>query len=320
LDIDHGVFFVNQRHVPAYPEGTTTVDQMYVQYDIPAGRKDLGLPVVVVPGGFHTSATYDSTPDGRPGWRDHFVRAGHPVYLPEHVGHGPSGFAHRLIDLARRENDGSRLPPILFFTHEQVWPIFRFGPEHPSFHADTQFPVDAIDEYWAQLVPNTEVFQEDPAGVTVQALGKLLERIGPSVLIVHSQSGRFAPAVAGQWPDLAAGVIALEPAAGAIPGAPSPEIDERIGLDKSVDYSSWLPQLTQVPFLFVWGDHLHGDFFWDIQHDWASRFIDDVVADGGRADHLDLPERGLAGNTHMLMLERNNLEVADHLLIWITRL
>lgn len=317
MNVQHGSFYVNQRNVPAYPGGTTTVDQMYVQYEIPIGHPNPGIPIVMVPGGFHTSATYDETPDGRSGWRDYFVTAGHPLYIAEHVGHGPSGFSHRLIDRARIENDATLLPPILFFTHEQVWPIFRFGSEYPSFFADTQFPVDAIDHYWAQLVPNTEVFQDDPAGVTVRALGELLGRIGPAVLIVHSQSGRFAPEVAGRWPDLVAGVVALEPASGVIPGATVPTVDGRLGLDKQVEYSHLLADLARVPFLFVWGDHLHGDAFWDIQHGWAEQFIDDVVGAGGVAAHLDLPENGLRGNSHMMMLERNNLEIADLLERWI---
>src|ERR1700728_3262947 len=93
----HGVFFVNHRTVAAWPDGTTSVDQMFVTYDLPEETTGNALPIVMVPGGFHTTAVYDVTPDGRPGWRDIFLAHGHPVYRVDHVGHGSSGFAHRLI-------------------------------------------------------------------------------------------------------------------------------------------------------------------------------------------------------------------------------
>jgi hypothetical protein len=36
--------------------------------------------------------SYDTTPDGRMGWYEYFVRQGHPVYVPDQVGRARSGF------------------------------------------------------------------------------------------------------------------------------------------------------------------------------------------------------------------------------------
>ena len=97
---DEGSFFVGGRNVtvktPYY--GTTglsgpgeiTIDQMYVNYRIPA--KVTGLPVIMVHGSNHTGVTFETTPDGREGWATYFVRHGHPVYVIDHVGRGRSGF------------------------------------------------------------------------------------------------------------------------------------------------------------------------------------------------------------------------------------
>ncbi|MBN8921060.1 MAG: hypothetical protein J0H62_10435, partial [Rhizobiales bacterium] len=40
-------------------------------------------------------------------------------------------------------------------------------------------------------------------------------------------------------------------------------------------------------------------------------------AAGGDATYLLLPERGVPGNSHMLMMDRNNLAIADLLLGWL---
>ncbi|WP_157182999.1 alpha/beta fold hydrolase [Sciscionella marina] len=308
-----GVFFVNQRKVPAYPDGTKTVDQMCVSYDLLSEVASGRVPIVLLPGGFHTSVCYDETPDGRPGWKSYLPERGFSVYLPEPVGHGRSGFDHALIDKAHYENKAELLPPILSFSQEVAWGVFRFGPSYPDFHPGTQFPQDAIDHYWAQLVPNAEVFQADPNGVTVDALGLLLKRIGPAVLVGHSQSGRHVVPAAMRYPDLVRGVINLEPACGAYgdPASPPP-----LSLP-DIAYEDGLDDLAKVPFLFVWGDNLAEAPFWESQIAWVEEFSTNVTKAGGDVSQLSLPEVGEPGNTHLMMLELNNLAIADLLVHWI---
>ena len=124
-----GAFFVNYRHGTRYGGGTITVGQMYVEYEVPADARRRDRPVVLLPGGCHTGATYDETPDGREGWRTHFLRHGFPVYLVEWVGRGASGFDPSAIHQAREERNPDLLPRFLHLSHEEVWTAFRFGPE-----------------------------------------------------------------------------------------------------------------------------------------------------------------------------------------------
>ena len=58
--------------------GHITVNQMYVEYMIPQGATK--VPVVMVHGGGLSGKSYETTPDGRMGWDEYFVRQGHPVY------------------------------------------------------------------------------------------------------------------------------------------------------------------------------------------------------------------------------------------------
>ena len=53
--------------------GEITVNQMYVQYQIPM-RGDRHVPVVMVHGCCLSSKTWETTPDGRMGWDEYFVR------------------------------------------------------------------------------------------------------------------------------------------------------------------------------------------------------------------------------------------------------
>jgi hypothetical protein len=61
------------------PGGHITVNQMYVRYMVPQGG-DGNPPVVMVHGATLTGKSWETTPDGRMGWDEYFVRRGHPVY------------------------------------------------------------------------------------------------------------------------------------------------------------------------------------------------------------------------------------------------
>jgi hypothetical protein len=42
-----------------------------------------------------------------------------------------------------------------------------------------------------------------------------------------------------------------------------------------------------------------------------------VTAGGGDAQMMSLPAMGINGNSHMLMQDKNNLQLADLILAWI---
>src|SRR4029077_732313 len=71
--------------------GEITVNQMYVQYQIPM-KGDQHVPVVMVHGCCLSSKTWETTPDGRIGWSEYFVRKDRPVYLADQVSRARSGF------------------------------------------------------------------------------------------------------------------------------------------------------------------------------------------------------------------------------------
>src|SRR5262245_52926150 len=83
-----GSFFVDGESVQQtavelggfFGAGHITINQMYVEYMIPQGNPN-SVPVVMLHGATLSGKTYETTPDGRMGWDEYFVRQGHPVYV-----------------------------------------------------------------------------------------------------------------------------------------------------------------------------------------------------------------------------------------------
>ena len=124
------------------PGGHITVNQMYVRYMVPQGG-DGNVPVVMVHGATLTGKSWETTPDGRMGWDEYFVRKGHPVYVPDQVGRGRSGFNQAVFNNVRAGSaPASSLPRWIRFSDEVVWPNFRFGSKPGAPYADSQFPRD----------------------------------------------------------------------------------------------------------------------------------------------------------------------------------
>jgi hypothetical protein len=46
-------------------------------------------------------------------------------------------------------------------------------------------------------------------------------------------------------------------------------------------------------------------------------FADAIKAAGGSVDIIDLPQTGIKGNSHMVMMDKNNLEVAALIQKWL---
>src|ERR1041385_2664004 len=97
--------------------GDITLNQMYVQYQIPPNG-DRHLPVVMVHGCCLSSKTWETTPDGRMGWNEYFVRKQRSVYLADQVSRGRSGFDPSGFNAVRAGNTpANQMPNILAASH-----------------------------------------------------------------------------------------------------------------------------------------------------------------------------------------------------------
>lgn len=320
-----GSFFVGGRSVEQKageillgPDDSVTVDQMYVEYMVPAGKAK--VPVVMIHGAGLSGKSYDTKPDGRMGWFEYFVRKAHPTYVVDQVGRARSGFNQAPINNrlsgASAAPTGSVAPTapgapaaigqgaFRFGDRVGVWTNFRFGPKFGEPFAGSQFPVEAVGEFSKQAIPDltSQVPQPNP---TLKALADLAADLDGAILISHSQSGPFPMDAALIDPRGVAGIVAVEPGA-----CRASYTDDQIA------------KLAKIPTLVVFGDNLSaptglGAMTWQNRLDGCRAYAARIKAAGGRMDIVATGEQGIRGNSHMLMQDKNNLQIADIILKWI---
>jgi len=263
------------------PNGTYRVEQMYAQYFLaePASGRP---PVAFWHGGGMTGAAWETTPDGRQGWLHHFLRRGWDAYLCDAVERGRAGAAPHVWQEA----------PVVQ-AQEDCYTRFRIGrpgtrPGPGSAYADTQFPLESFGQLAAQMVPR---WVHTDAAI-LRAYLALLDRIGPAVVVCHSQAGVFGIRAAYARPAGVRALVALEPAS-----IPDLEPDA----------------IYDTPTLIVMGDHMDTDPRWPRMRQRAQAF----AARHPSVTLLTLPELGIHGNSHMLMMDRNSLEIAERVHDWL---
>jgi len=291
-----GFFFPNEDDIK--------VNQMYVQFQIPESDAHR-VPVVMLHGCCLSGKTWETTPDGRMGWGEYFVRKSHAVYIPDQSSRARSGFDATTVNEVRLGTQPpSALPSIFIFGRKAAWELFRFGPAFPTAFSDQQFPVEAMDEFGKQVIPdlNATLPTPNPTFANLAALGV---RVGGAVLMGHSESGFFPEEAALTDPEGVKGLISIE------------------GVCSTTLTQPQIATLAKIPSLIIFGDHLADvpsvSGLWVGALNGCQQFVDQINAAGGDSQMLHLPVAGLFGNSHMLMQDKNNLQVADLILAWIER-
>lgn len=272
--------------------GQFMVEQMYVQYFLPKNRRGR-YPLLMWHGAGLTGVTYETTPDGREGWLNLFIRKGWDTYVSDAVERGRSGFASADV----WENDSP-----IFLNYQDPYERFRIGEGPGSWNADparrkpmpgTQFPVEAYDNYMKQSVPRW--LSTDKA--VVAAYVALVDKVCPCVLMTHSQGGHFGFLVAEQRPDKIKAIVAVESAsAGNLAAA---------------------QKLKNVPVMMLFGDYVDQHPRWAAYKKTDTEYANAITAAGGSAEVVNLPDLGIKGNSHMLMQEKNNAVIADVVEKWL---
>jgi pimeloyl-ACP methyl ester carboxylesterase len=262
------------------PNGTFWTEQTYVQYFCPT-RLRLPLPVLLVHGGGMTGRTWETTPDGRPGWLQRFLEAGVETHVVDIVERGRAGYC-----ALPGEEGAAQIQRSL----EESWDLYRFG-DRAGFAArrpypGMRFPVHALDAFATYDVPR----RPSSAPAQMEGLRRVIERIGPCIAIGHSQGGGFAFRLGTERPDLVPIVVALEPHGdfSAVRGA----------------------RLDGASLLIVMGDFLDRTAVW---RDLDAKTVEAVEGwrrAGGEARVERLAESGLCGHSHMMMMDAGSDEVA----------
>jgi len=279
-------------------------DHAYVFYQVPVNARR--LPLVFWHGHGQSAKTWETTPDGREGFQNIFLRRRFPVYL---------------IDQPRRGRAARSTQPIHITAvpDEQLWfGIFRLG-AWPDFYPGVQFSRDpeALNQFFRQMVPNTGPYDVQ---VNREAVSALFDKIGPGILVTHSQSGGLGWRTAIKNRNVRA-IVSFEPGSDFIfpEGEAPPPITfaRRVLSGVTVPVSEFM-LLTKIPIVMYYGDNIPdkpsvnpGQEQWRIFLDMARKWRDVVNAHGGDVTLVHLPDIGIRGNTHFPMSDMNNVQVAD---------
>lgn len=148
-------------------------DHAYVFYQKPVGARK--YPLVFAHGVGQFSKTWETTPDGREGFQNIFLRRRFSVYLVDQPRRGNAG----------RGTESVTISPAF---DEEVWfNRFRVG-IWPDYFEGVQFKRDkeTLDQYFRQMTPTIGTTDFE---VYSDAYAALFDKIGPGVFITHSQGG-----------------------------------------------------------------------------------------------------------------------------------
>lgn len=290
-------------------EGSTShVDHANVLYQIPEDAT--GLPMVFLHGYGQSRMGWMTTPDGREGWSNLFLRDGHSVWLIDQPRRGEAGQTSVAGTMTTTPSD-------------QTWYTqFRIGTYlggEFTYNEGSQFPQgeDVLDQFFRQMTPDTGMDNANNdqnidnavvAQAVAAAIDEIYERTGQnSILVTHSQGGLPGWEVP-RYTDHVAAIVAIEP-------GEAPQVD-------SDAYNAMVEQ--EIPVTFYYGDYIGEAFtdvpaaaMWSMMASSADTFTEAYNAAGGNSTVIHLPDEGITGNSHFMFQELNNDVIADHIEAWI---
>jgi pimeloyl-ACP methyl ester carboxylesterase len=322
------------------------VGQIYAEYMIPAKRRH-PYPVIMVHGGTMSGTNYTGTPDGREGWAQRFVRAGYAVYVVDQVGKGRSPYYPDLYGPNEQTEMANNQGRYVAQEKFKSW---------PQAHLHTQWPGDgtlddpAVQQLVSSQLPSIKSFHRQQE-LNVAALVALVDKIGPAILLVHSQAGAFVWPVADARPDKVKGILAIEPNGPPVHavqfvGAPDwfkyggvalawgptdlpltydppakdayelrfvqqekPDAADLVRCYAQAEPARQLPNLQKMPVLVITSE---ASYHAPYDH-CTVKYLEQA---GVRPTWIKLADRGIRGNSHVMMMEKNSDQIAAVIIAW----
>jgi pimeloyl-ACP methyl ester carboxylesterase len=316
--------------------------QMYVEVLRPQ-RVTRKYPLLFLHGLSQTATNWLGTPDGREGWADYFLSQGYVVYLVDQPARGRSAW---------HPSDGE-LQILSAPEIERRFTATEVGGWWPQAKKHTQWPGEGpkkgqrgdpvFDQFYASQVESL-ASAEETQRLIQQDGSLLLDKIGQAIIVTHSQAGPFGWLLADSRPKAVKGIVAIEPGGPPFYNAvvnenpnrawgitdipitydppasaaselakmrePQPEAPGLTACWKQADPPRQLPHLKGIPILIVTTE----SSYHAVYDQCTSNYLKQA---GVENTHMRLEDQGIHGNGHMVMLEKNNLEVAAALQKWI---
>jgi len=329
------IFYVGGRYV-GEPGKELMRGQMYVEYLVPKTITQK-YPLVLIHGAMQTATNWMMTPDGREGWAEYFLNQGYAVYMVDQPARGRSAW-HPNVDGALRNFTATQI-------ERQFTASERFN-QWPQAGKHTQWPGSGegrgrkgdpvFDAFYATQVDSL-ASDEETQGLMQSAGAALLDRIGPAILLTHSQAGPLGWAIAEARPVQVKAIVAIEPSGPPFENAvtntnkarawgvtdipmtydppisaaselrtvkqPQPDGPDLTACVRQAEPARKLTNLMGRPTLIVTAEASYHAVY---DHCTAGY----LAQAGVPVQTMQLADRGIHGNGHMVMLELNNLDIA----------
>jgi pimeloyl-ACP methyl ester carboxylesterase len=339
--VKQGYLFTGGSYVET-KTGPIMAGQMYSEFRIPA-QVTKPYPIVMIHGAAQTGTNFTGTPDGRKGWADYFVEQGYAVYVVDQPARGRSPDAGTVGAIARfpASDVEKRFTAAEKF---KLWPQAALHTQFPGEGPNKGLRGDPVfDQFYASQVqflrPNSasELLIRD-AGAA------LLDKIGPAIIFTHSQSGPFGWVMADARPNLVKAIVAAEPSGPPFRNAvfdttaarpwgitetpmtyapavkdpkeiktveqATPDGPNLVTCIAQAEPARKLASMQNIPVLvFSAESSYHAPY----DHCTAKY----LVQAGVKTDYVRLENVGIKGNGHMVMIEKNNLDIAAMIASWL---
>lgn len=317
------------------------VDQMYVERLLPVKGASKQYPLVFIHGQAQTGTNWLNKPDGGRGWASYYTRNGYTIYIIDQTFRGRSPWMPGNGTLATYSAEIIEQR----FTAPQVFNLWPQAKLHTQWPGTGTMGDPIFDAYYSSNVQflSSATFQQS----TVQAAAAaLLDRIGtPVVLLSHSQGGLMPWLIADIRPKLVKAIVSLEPtgppfqdavfsngptraygltdipltysppvnnpAVDLVRQTIAPQVQGNISCILQASNSTrQLVNLKSIPVVVVTTEASY-----HATYDWCTvKFLKQA---GVPAEQLNLADKGIHGNGHLVFLEKNSDQVADLLLTWL---
>jgi pimeloyl-ACP methyl ester carboxylesterase len=338
-----GYFYVGGQYV-GEPGKEVMQGQAYVEVLAPKEVRR-PYPLVLIHGAAQTATNWMGTPDGRKGWAEYFVEQGYVVYMIDQPMRGRSAWhpgdgATRMFTAANEEFQFTAIETA------GTWPQAKKHTQWPGEGENKGRKGDPIfDAFYATQV-ETVISNEETQQRNKDAGAALLDRIGPAIVLTHSQSGAFGWLIADARPKLVKAVIAIEPAGPPfeatiigtgkarafgptdIPitydppvASPSEIAIEREAKPDGPDlFACWMQKaparqlvnLKGIPMVIMAAEASYHQVY---DH-CTTKYLSQA---GVSTEYIRLQDKGIRGNGHMVMIEKNNLDIAHLIDEWVLK-
>jgi pimeloyl-ACP methyl ester carboxylesterase len=338
-----GYFYVGGKYV-GEPGKEIMQGQIYVEVLAP---KDVRRPhpLVLIHGAGQTATNWMGTPDGRKGWAEYFVEQGYVVYMIDqpmrgrsawHPGDGPT----RMFTAANEEFQFTAI------ASAGTWPQAKKHTQWPSEGPSKGKKGDPVFDAFYSTQVETVISNEATQQRNQDAGAALLDKIGPAIVLTHSQSGAFGWLIADARPALVKAIVAIEPSGPPfeatiigtgkarawgptdVPITYDPPVKDpseiAVVRDAEADgpdlFVCWMQKaparqlinLKNVPVMIMAAEASYHQAY---DH-CTAKYLNQA---GVKTEYIRLQDKGVHGNGHMVMIEKNNLEVARVVDEWVVK-